>query len=127
MQTILIVDDEEPLRRILKIVFEKHEFQVLLASDGAEALALFESADPPVDFVLTDVVMPEMDGPELGRRLLALRASLPMAFMSGYLKSSALLFEGFAGGAPPYLQKPFLIEDLLRIVRAGISLAQAKP
>jgi CheY-like chemotaxis protein len=84
---------------------------VLEASTPAEALALAAEAGSRIDLLLSDVVMPDMKGPELARRLLELRPGVPVLFMSGYTANIALTHGVPAGGAT-LLTKPFTCADL---------------
>jgi two-component system cell cycle sensor histidine kinase/response regulator CckA len=115
--TVLVADDEEPVRRFVRIVLEREGFRVLEAVDGAQALIVHDSAEPPVDLLLTDVVMPLMDGGALARRLLETRPGLRVIFMSGFVGAKPL--PSRATGTPaPFLQKPFDLGDLVDLVKA---------
>jgi PAS domain S-box-containing protein len=119
-RTVLVAEDEETVRRFVRIVLEKEGFRVLEAENGMEALTIFEAADPPPDVLLTDVVMPQMGGRDLAQRLLAVRPELKVIFMSGFVRDPELL-EGLNDRKAPFLQKPFDIEELARIVRAAVA------
>jgi PAS domain S-box-containing protein len=119
-RTVLVAEDEETVRRFVRIVLEKEGFRVLEAENGMEALTVFESADPPPDVLLTDVVMPQMGGRDLAQRLLVMRPELKVIFMSGFVRDPELL-EGLNDRKAPFLQKPFDIEELARIVRAAVA------
>jgi PAS domain S-box-containing protein len=116
--TVLVAEDEETVRRFVRTVLEREGFRVLEAENGVEALAIFEAADPAPDVLLTDVVMPQMGGKDLAKRLLEVRPELSVVFMSGFVRDSELL-EGLNDRRAPFLQKPFDIEELARIVRAA--------
>ena len=117
-RTVLVAEDEETVRRFVRIVLEKEGFRVLEAANCMEALAVFESADPPPDVLLTDVVMPQMGGKELAKRLFEVRPEMKVIFMSGFVRDPELL-EGLNDRRTPFLQKPFDIEELARVVRAA--------
>jgi len=119
-RTVLVAEDEETVRRFVRIVLEREGFRVLEAENGMEALAMFEAADPVPDVLLTDVVMPQMGGKDLAKRLLEVRPELSVIFMSGFVRDSELL-EGLNDRRAPFLQKPFDIEELARIVRAAVA------
>ncbi len=119
-RTVLVAEDEETVRRFVRIVLEREGFRVLEAENGMEALAVFETADPVPDVLLTDVVMPQMGGKDLAKRLLEVRPELSVIFMSGFVRDSELL-EGLNDRRAPFLQKPFDIEELARIVRAAVA------
>jgi PAS domain S-box-containing protein len=119
-RTILVAEDEETVRRFVRIVLEREGYRVLEAENGVDALAVFEAADPVPDVLLTDVVMPQMGGKDLAKRLLELCPELRVIFMSGFVRDSELL-EGINDRRAPFLQKPFDIEELAHIVRAALA------
>jgi PAS domain S-box-containing protein len=112
VESILLVEDEDVVRRYVATVLGDAGYHVLLASDGTEALGI--ARDTCVDLLLTDVVMPRISGPELAERL-----KLPVLYMSGYtgdlIEQHELLQPGTA-----YIQKPFTAGDLKRKVRAAL-------
>ena len=115
-ETILLVDDEETVRRFGSRVLEKHGFQVLCAATGAEALSTAHGHDGTIDLLLTDVMMPEMNGCMLAERLLAQRPSLRVLFISGYAEN--VIAEQIAlVGASAFLGKPFKPKALVTKVR----------
>jgi PAS domain S-box-containing protein len=115
--TVLVAEDEDTVRRFVRIVLEQEGFRVLEATNGVEALGVFAAADPSVDVLLTDIVMPLMGGAELAEKLHAVRPGLRVILMSGFVRDVALRHP--ATGRPlPFLQKPFDIADLSRVVRA---------
>jgi PAS domain S-box-containing protein len=118
-RTVLVAEDEESVRRLVRAVLEREGWCVLECENGMEALAAFESAEPPVDVLLTDVVMPQMGGRELAAKLLALKPSLRVIFMSGFVDDGELL-EGFNDRTTPFLQKPFDIAELTSTVRRAM-------
>ncbi len=115
MRTILVVDDEQDILKVVEAALNRDGFEVVHAHSGVMALDLFEKLQRPVDLLLTDVVMPGMSGPMLVDRLLAIQPSLPVLFMSGYddrqVVMRYVLKEGFA-----LLPKPFSIDSLKRKV-----------
>jgi len=115
-QTVLVVDDEEGLRTLVCRTLRAEGYQTLEAAHGAEALEVIEKAAEPVDLVVTDVVMPGMDGRELGRRLAQRWPTLPILYISAYDVNDI-----FRRGSPrlsaPFLQKPFPAEGLITTVQ----------
>ncbi len=109
MATILVVDDEEPIRRFLTAVLRQHGYRVLEADCATSALAFAEN--DAVDLVLTDVLMPGTSGPELGRLLRRRKPSLPVLFMSGYVNQGTDLT------GENLVSKPFVVEDLIARVK----------
>jgi len=118
--TALVVEDEETVRRFVRIVLEQEGIRVIEATNGLEALDVFAAADPPVDVLLTDVVMPQMGGAELAERLQVARPGLRVVLMSGFVRDIRLR-DPATGRALPFLQKPFDIEDLSRVVRSELN------
>ena len=113
--TVLLVDDEAPIRRSLGPYLERGGYRVLLASDGVEALDLLASYQ--VDIIVSDVLMPRMDGWELVRRVRAAGAWTPIILLTqvdaSYERVSAL-----DDGADDYLSKPFDPTELASRIRA---------
>lgn len=83
-KTILFVDDNEMILDMARIILEMHGYTVFLASSPSKALDIATSLQGTIDLLITDVVMPEMNGPELYERLLALNPNLPVLYISGY-------------------------------------------
>ncbi len=112
MATILIVDDEEPVRELLALVLKDGGHRTLQAIHGAQALAMVEKERP--DLVLSDVMMPVLGGAELCRRLKAslLTQAIPVILMSSAGRASA-----DAAGGDAFLDKPFRLDDLEALVR----------
>jgi CheY-like chemotaxis protein len=104
-----LVEDEEPLRRYVARLLEDQGYRVITARDGNAALALLQHPGPPVQLVVSDVSMPNMTGPEMARRLRDYPAAPAVLFISG---------EANVSGLPgPLLRKPFLPQELSRVVR----------
>jgi CheY-like chemotaxis protein len=115
-ETVLLVEDEDMVRNMTRLVLERCGYTVLEARQGVEALTVGAAHDGPLDLVLTDAVMPEMGGLELVRRLTAVRRGLKVLFMSGYTDDRGLL-EQLAHDETHVLQKPFTPASLSRKVR----------
>ncbi len=113
-ETILLVDDEEGVRRLVSAVLKTNGYEVMEAANGAAALAVYEKNAHKIDMVLTDIVMPQMSGFELGRELLGRTPGLKILYMSGY-RDNALTGNGEAPRA--FLHKPFTPDVLLSKVR----------
>ncbi len=123
--TILLAEDDEAVRHILADALTEAGARVLPARDGAEALRLAEEHEGAIDLLVTDVVMPNVSGDELARRLARLRPDTRVIFISGYTDSVILQLGGLTRGAA-FLQKPFPPEKLLEKVREVLRGAQAK-
>jgi CheY-like chemotaxis protein len=83
-ETVLVVEDEEPVRRIMSTVLRRNGYTVLEAATPVIALEVFDRNVEEIDLLLTDVVMPVMSGPALAQRLVAIRPALRVLFVSGY-------------------------------------------
>jgi two-component system cell cycle sensor histidine kinase/response regulator CckA len=116
--TILLVEDEDSVRDITKHVLESAGYLVVEACGPQQALELFSRFEGSIHLLLTDLVMPTMNGAELAARLRELRPNLTTIFMSGYASSTALLHS--VPGC--YLQKPFTVGALLSRVAEALSL-----
>jgi CheY-like chemotaxis protein len=113
-ETILLVDDEEGVRKLVSAVLKTNGYDVLEAGTGGAALAIYEKNAHKIDMVLTDIVMPQMTGFELGRELTGRRPGLKILYMSGYRENAI----GANGEAPrAFLHKPFTPDVLLSKVR----------
>lgn len=116
-ETILLVDDEDGVRKLVYAVLKSYGYDVLEADNGAAALATYEKNAHKVDMVITDVVMPQMTGFELGRILADRAPRLKILYMSGY-RDNAIGPEASTEGPPrAFLYKPFTPEGLLTKVR----------
>ncbi|MHC4716387.1 MAG: response regulator, partial [Planctomycetota bacterium] len=115
-ETILLVEDEEGVRRLLVDLLGREGYHVLAASGGPEALAAAAEHAGPIRVLLTDVVMPDLSGTELARRLKAERPEMEVLFMTGYADDVAEPSELAELGAA-VLPKPFGPEALIRAVR----------
>ena len=110
-RVVLVVDDEQSVRDLLCRALRDDGYRTLEAGHGAEALTLVEAGDP-IDLVITDVVMPGMDGRELGRRLAQSRPTLPVLYISAY-DVNDIFRRGSPSSSAPFLQKPFPHDILL--------------
>ncbi len=115
-ETILLVEDDPMIRKIVKRVLRKHGYRVLDASNGGEALLLAEQCSDPIPLMITDVVMPKMNGRELAERLREQRPELRVLFMSGHA-SDAVIHQGIIDADTDFLGKPFMPIDLLNEIR----------
>lgn len=117
-QTILLVEDEENVRRVTGRLLQRLGFEVLLAASAEEALDLYVDLPEPPDLVLTDVVMPGLTGIELAERLRETDPTLPILFTSGY--TSRELGRTPDDPPTPFLPKPFSLVELERSVREAL-------
>lgn len=115
--TILLVEDEDPVRRLMARILGTRSYDVLEARHGEEALSVSEGYPGPIHLLVTDIMMPVMNGRELAVRLSSLRPGLPILFISGY--PGNFMPEGIAEGRlVEYLTKPFKPDVLLSRVGA---------
>jgi len=116
VEKILLVDDEETVRRFGARVLAKHGYEVLAAGTGPEAITLARRSADQIHLLVTDVMMPGMNGRELAERLLAQRPSLRVLFISGYAENVLASHVGLVPGAA-FLGKPFKPKALVTKVR----------
>ena len=115
-ETILVVEDQEPVRRLTRRVLETYGYAVLAAGDGPEALQVAAHHTGTIHILVADVVMPGMSGREVGRRLAAARPEMRVLYLSGYPDDS-IVSHGVLEPGLAFLQKPFTPETLARRVR----------
>jgi two-component system, cell cycle sensor histidine kinase and response regulator CckA len=116
-ETILLVEDEEQIRRVAREILLKQGYRVLEARNGVEAIAEGERHPGAIDLLVSDVVMPQMGGAELTERLVRIRPSMKVLCMSGYT-DDVMLRLGALQGSIAYLQKPITPQTLAQKVRA---------
>jgi PAS domain S-box-containing protein len=119
-ELILVVDDEASVRQITKQTLEAFGYRVLLAADGAEALAAYSTHGPEISAVLTDMMMPVMDGPATIRVLRKLNVNLPIIAASG-LSAIDHVAQAASLGVKHFLPKPYTAETLLKILKQVLS------
>jgi two-component system cell cycle sensor histidine kinase/response regulator CckA len=117
--TVLLVEDDEAVRRTLAALLDALGFAVLVAAGWREATGLAGRTDVSVDLLLTDVVMPELSGKELYERLRAVRPGLPVLYMSGYT-ADIIVDHGILEDGVHLIQKPFTMDDLARAIRTAL-------
>ena len=117
---MLVVDDEEAVRGLARSMLTQMGFQVLMASDGVEALQVVQDHSQKVRLVLLDLTMPRMDGEETLNALRATNPKLPIILTSGYNDPAACAGEA-PRGANGFIQKPYLFDQLREIVRKTLS------
>lgn|GEM_PF-2076931 len=115
-ETILIVEDEKTVRDLVTKVLKRSGYDVIVASNGLEALDLCRQTNIKINLVLTDVVMPKMGGVELSQQLGQIIPGIPILFMSGYT-DGALLQSNDLKSHFAFLQKPFTPQDLAQKLR----------
>ena len=115
-ETILLVEDEPAVREVVRRILAAQGYHVLLATNGKHGLELAERFDGPIHLLLTDVVMPEMNGPQLAERLKVVRPQTAVIYMSGYAEN-AIAHHGVLEAGLAFLPKPCPTNLLVRTVR----------
>jgi two-component system, cell cycle sensor histidine kinase and response regulator CckA len=124
-ETILVAEDESGVRELACQFLRVKGYNVLEAKDGQEALEIAGKYDGTIHLLLSDMVMPRMNGSELSRRLKQMRPEIRVAFVSGYAEFAS--GEHVSGNpAGPVLQKPFSPVSLVEIVREALQAAPEK-
>jgi two-component system, cell cycle sensor histidine kinase and response regulator CckA len=121
-ETVLLVEDEQSVRRLSERILKGAGYEVLVTESGQEALEMCARPDQQIDLLVTDVVMPGMLGPELVARATAVRPGLKVVFMSGYVHQMIDLMEGDRGDFA-FIEKPFTVDALLDGVREALDTA----
>jgi len=122
-ETVLVAENEEALLELISDLLSRSGYKVLTASDGIEAIEIARSFDGPIHLLLTDIMMPKLNGPPLARRLAKLHPGIRVLFMTGHSEPDETQHENL----PPdceFLQKPFPRDVLIRKVRQTLDLAE---
>ncbi len=115
-ETVLLVEDEESVRELVRLTLVSRGYKVLEAENGESGLRLAESFKEHIDILITDVVMPGIGGRELAKKLLFERPGISVLYLSGYTED-AVITQGAPGPATAFLQKPFTLQNLAKKVR----------
>jgi two-component system, cell cycle sensor histidine kinase and response regulator CckA len=114
--SVLVVEDEDPLRRLVERILVREGYHVTVARHGADALHIASTMPEPIELVITDLVMPEVGGREVAEALRATNPSLPVLFISGYDPDPVVL-DASDQAHTAFLAKPFTGSALLAQVR----------
>ena len=117
-ETILVVEDATYIRKLVQKILEDAGFEVLTAADGADARHIAEDYPRKIHLLLSDVIMPEISGPELAQQLKVLRPEIKVLLMSGYAQGMLVLNYGWY-----FIQKPFIPVALVGRVRDVLKTA----
>ncbi len=118
-ETVLFVEDDDAVRTLTLRGLRKHGFRIVAASSGEQALKLFEAAEGKIDLLVTDVIMPGMNGPALAKTLRGRRPRLNVLFVSGYT-DDALGANGVLDAGVDLMQKPFSADQLAARMRRNL-------
>jgi len=128
-RTILIVDDELAVLTVVKCMLESCDYNILMANSATSALQIARNKDLGIDLMITDVVMPDMQGPDLAERVRELRPQIRVLFMSGYTDAEVVRVK-VLDSKLSFLRKPFtsdgLRESVRRLLEMPLSLAAAR-
>jgi two-component system cell cycle sensor histidine kinase/response regulator CckA len=125
-ETVLLVEDEESVRELVRITLTSRGYKVLEAENGERGLQIAEDYNEPIDILITDVVMPGIGGRDLAKKLLALRPTVSVLYLSGYTED-AVIAQGAPSPAIAFLQKPFTLQNLAKKVREVLRARTATP
>ncbi len=126
MKTVLLVDDEPVVLKIAALALQRSSYRVLAYGDPQEGLSAFANARDEVDLLVTDVVMPEMDGTEMAERAVALKPGLPVLFISGIVNERDIMMRGAPKIRFSFLRKPFQASALVEKVREMLGEAASE-
>ena len=115
-ETVLLVEDEESVRELVRETLSIRGYKVLEAENGEAGLRVADSYEQRIDILITDVMMPGIGGRELAQKLAAQRPEMKVLFLSGYTEE-AVLNQGPVGSGTAFLQKPFTLQNLAKKVR----------
>lgn len=124
-KTILVVDDELSVLTVVKCMLECGDYNVLLANTSAAALRIASNTDVAIDLLLADVIMPDEQGPDLAKRMLALRPEMKVLFMSGYADSDVVRIKVLDPNLS-FLPKPFTSDGLLETVERALNAPSSR-
>ena len=122
-ETVLLADDEAPILKVAKRILEGAGYQVITASDGAEAVKVAAAHKGTIDLLVTDMVMPHLGGRQVADKLRAERPGLRVLYLSGYTDTAAAR-QGLMEPGAAFLQKPFATDSLVRRVREVLDAAR---
>ncbi|HKB97264.1 MAG TPA: PAS domain S-box protein [Terriglobales bacterium] len=114
-ETVLLVEDEESVRELVRVTLASRGYKVLEAENGEGGLRIAEDFKEHIDILITDVMMPGIGGRELARKLLLLRPAISVLYLSGYTEDAVT--QGALGPSTAFLQKPFTLQNLAKKVR----------
>lgn len=124
-EIILVAEDAEPLLKLARMFLQSNGYQVMTATNGAEAIEVAQNFNGPIDLLLTDVVMPGMNGRTLANKLAVMQPGIKVLYMSGYT-DSAIADHGVLEAGTYLLRKPFTEDALTQKVREVLDAGHAR-
>jgi len=124
-ETILLVEDEEPIRKVAQRILEKSGYRVLAAANGREALEVARTHKGTIHMIVSDLIMPELKGPEMVALVRKERPEIGVLYLSGYTDATVSR-EGLMEAGANFLQKPFAVDVFARRVREVLDASQAR-
>ena len=124
-KAIFVVDDDVSVLTVVKCMLECADYTVLLANNAIAALRIAKDMETTIDLLITDVIMPDMQGPDLAERMLAFRPELRVLFMSGYADSDVVRIKVLDRNLG-FLPKPFAPDGLLETVERILAMPTAR-
>ncbi len=118
-ETVLVVEDDRIVLNLVERILKEQGYDVHSASDGEEALEIAKKIGEGLDILVTDVVMPGMNGRELHRRVTEFCPKVMVLFMSGYT-DNVIIHKGFVDDGVKFLQKPFTVRELADKIREAL-------
>jgi DNA-binding NtrC family response regulator len=118
--TILVVEDDDGVRQFVRLGLEHAGYTIVCATDGDQALELYQANPDRFDLVLTDVIMPTRTGPELAAELHRIRPGQRVVFMSGFTGATIIHPADLPPGMP-FLEKPFTLDRLLHVITGALA------
>ena len=115
-ETILLVEDEEALRDMLRLILKSKGYKVIIAQDGSEAIKKYKLHKDEIDIVLTDMGLPEMTGLDMYKKMKKIRTNVKAIFASGFFEPD-IKAKIMKAGAKGFVQKPYSQDEILRILR----------
>jgi DNA-binding NtrC family response regulator len=119
VETILLAEDDQQVRALAAAVLERYGYRVLAAGSGREALSALEAREGPIHLLLTDVIMPDMNGKELFNKVSQIHPNIRVLYMSGYT-DNVIAHHGVIDPGVNFIEKPFTVKALSAKVREAL-------